>query len=162
MNFRDRELRHTQQHGSLQMCSFLVEKCKVVRGKRAPAPNAELVTVVVQGAGVEKVSETSVLNGGKSVVEEGELWRTLLACFAGSPVLEVHTFSRRISILQKPWPKIAIERLSQCSDQALILVAPHYGLRYGFASATGDFQRLRGRPPLVSPLKLCMRRSFTA
>jgi hypothetical protein len=46
VNFRDRELRHTQQHGSLQMCSFLVEKCKVVRGKRAPAPNAELVTVV--------------------------------------------------------------------------------------------------------------------
>src|SRR6266576_4386127 len=38
----------------------------------------------------------------------------------------------------------------------------HYGLRYGFASATGDFQRLRGRPPLVSPLKSCMRRSFTA
>jgi len=48
------------------------------------------------------------------------------------------------------------------ADPALILVPPHYGLRYGFASATGDFQRLRGRPPLVSPLKSCMRRSFTA
>jgi hypothetical protein len=40
--------------------------------------------------------------------------------------------------------------------------APHYGLRYGSAPATGNFQRLRGRPPLVSPLKSCMRRSFTA
>src|SRR6266851_4139045 len=40
--------------------------------------------------------------------------------------------------------------------------APHYGLRYGSAPATGDFQRLRGRPPLVSPLKSCMGRSFTA
>jgi hypothetical protein len=30
---------------------------------------------------------------------------------------------------------------------------PRYGLRYGLASATGNFQRLRGRPPLVSPLK---------
>jgi hypothetical protein len=39
---------------------------------------------------------------------------------------------------------------------------PRYGLRYGFASATGNFQRLRGRPPLVSPLKSCMGRSFTA
>jgi hypothetical protein len=38
--------------------------------------------------------------------------------------------------------------------------APHYGLRYGSAPATGDFQRLRGRPPLVSPLKSCM--TFTA
>ena len=41
---------------------------------------------------------------------------------------------------------------------ALISPAPHYGLRYGFAPATGDFQRLRGRPPLVSPLKSCMGR----
>jgi hypothetical protein len=40
--------------------------------------------------------------------------------------------------------------------------APHYGLRYGFAPATGNFQRLRGRPPLVSPLKSCVGRSFTA
>ena len=39
---------------------------------------------------------------------------------------------------------------------------PRYGLRNGFASATGNFQRLRGRPPLVSPLKSCMGRSFTA
>jgi len=46
-------------------------------------------------------------------------------------------------------------------DPALMSAGPHYGLRYGFASATGDFQRLRGRPPLVSPLKLCARRSFT-
>ena len=29
-------------------------------------------------------------------------------------------------------------------------------------AAPGDFQRLGGRPALVSPLKLCMRRSFTA
>src|SRR5215469_1385049 len=40
--------------------------------------------------------------------------------------------------------------------------APHYGLRYGCAPATGNFQRLRGRPPLVSPLKSCIGRSFTA
>jgi hypothetical protein len=39
-------------------------------------------------------------------------------------------------------------------DHALIFVTLHYGLRYGFAPATGNFQRLRGRPPLVSPLKL--------
>jgi len=47
-------------------------------------------------------------------------------------------------------------------DPALIIAAPRYGLRYGSAPATGDFQRLRGRPPLVSPLKSCMGRSFTA
>jgi hypothetical protein len=41
-------------------------------------------------------------------------------------------------------------------------VFSHYGLRYGLASATGDFQRLRGRPPLVSHLKSRMGRSFTA
>jgi hypothetical protein len=29
-------------------------------------------------------------------------------------------------------------------------------------AAPGDFQRLGGRPALVRPLKLCMRRSFTA
>src|SRR5260370_35281517 len=39
--------------------------------------------------------------------------------------------------------------------------APHYGLRYGSAPATGSFQRLRGRPPLVSPLKSCMSRSLS-
>jgi hypothetical protein len=54
------------------------------------------------------------------------------------------------------------EQLSQCLDPALISAAPHYGLRYGCAPATGNFQRLRGRPPLVSPLKSCMGRSFTA
>jgi len=47
-------------------------------------------------------------------------------------------------------------------DPALISDAPHYGLRYGCAPATGNVQRLRGRPPLVSPLKSCMGRSFTA
>jgi hypothetical protein len=47
-------------------------------------------------------------------------------------------------------------------DPALIIAAPRYGLRYGFSSATGNFQRLRGRPPLVSPLKSCVGRSFTA
>jgi hypothetical protein len=40
--------------------------------------------------------------------------------------------------------------------------APLYGLRYGFVLATGDLQRLRGRPPLVSPLESCMGRSSTA
>ena len=47
-------------------------------------------------------------------------------------------------------------------DPALMSAAAHDGLRYDFAPATGNFQRLRGRPPLVSPLKSCMRRSFTA
>jgi hypothetical protein len=47
-------------------------------------------------------------------------------------------------------------------NPALTSTAPHYGLRYGFASATGDFQRLRGRPPLVNPLKSCIGRSFAA
>src|SRR5712692_4852662 len=61
-----------------------------------------------------------------------------------------------------PRENFAIRRLSRCLDPALISAAPHYGLRYGCAPATGDFQRLRGRPPLVSPLKSCMGRSFTA
>jgi hypothetical protein len=39
---------------------------------------------------------------------------------------------------------------------------PRYGLRYGSVPATGNFQRLRGRPPLVSLFKSCMGRSFTA
>jgi len=57
-----------------------------------------------------------------------------------------------------PRENFAIRRLSRCLDPALISAAPHYGLRYGCAPATGDFQRLRGRPPLVSPLKSCMGR----
>src|SRR6266853_6596300 len=61
-----------------------------------------------------------------------------------------------------PRENFAIRRLSRCLDPALISAAPHYGLRYGCAPAAGDFQRLRGRPPLVSPLKSCMGRSFTA
>jgi hypothetical protein len=56
----------------------------------------------------------------------------------------------------------ALCSLSQCIDPARISAAPHYGLRYGSAPATGNFQRLRGRPPLVSPLKSCIGRSFTA
>src|SRR5437899_5370101 len=55
-----------------------------------------------------------------------------------------------------------IRRLPLCIDGALMSAAPHYGLRYGSVPATGNFQRLRGRPPLVSPLKSCMRRSFSA
>ena len=50
------------------------------------------------------------------------------------------------------------DRRSSCSSRPV----PRYGMRYGFAPATADFQRLRGRPPLVSPLKSCMSRSFTA
>jgi hypothetical protein len=52
-------------------------------------------------------------------------------------------------------------RGSQASILPSNWAAPHYGLRYGSASATGDFQLLRGRPPLVSLLKSCMGRSFT-
>ena len=40
-------------------------------------------------------------------------------------------------------------------------VAPHYGLCYGFAPATGNFRVLRGRPPFLSPVKSYMGRSFT-
>jgi hypothetical protein len=50
----------------------------------------------------------------------------------------------------------------RCRSGHFMSAVPHYGLRYGSAPATGTFQRLRGRPPLVSPLKACMRRSFTA
>ena len=78
-------------------------------------------------------------------------------------VLLVHTFR----FVEFPFSKIRgpdsqYETLSQCLDPALISAAPHYGLRYGCAPATGNFQRLRGRPPLVSPLKSCIGRSFTA
>jgi hypothetical protein len=54
------------------------------------------------------------------------------------------------------------EKRSRALIPALISAAPHYGLRYGFDSATGDFQRLRGRAPPVSSLRSCMGRSFTA
>ena len=78
-------------------------------------------------------------------------------------LLSVHTFS----LVESPFSRIRggdfrHEQLSQCLDAPLIAAAPHYGLRYGCAPATGHFQRLRGRPPLVSPLKPCMGRSFTA
>ena len=64
--------------------------------------------------------------------------------------------------IQNSLPKLAIRTPSRCLNPALISAAPHYGLRYGSAPASGNFQRLRGRPPLVSPLKSCMRRSSTA
>jgi hypothetical protein len=69
---------------------------------------------------------------------------------------------RLISTIQNSSPKLAIRTSSRCLNPALISAAPHYGLRYGSTPATGNFQRLRGRPPLVSPLKSCMGRSFTA
>jgi len=49
---------------------------------------------------------------------------------------------------------------SKIVDQSSRL--PHYGLRYGFVLATGNFQLLRGRPPLLSALELGLSRSFTA
>jgi hypothetical protein len=77
--------------------------------------------------------------------------------------LSVHTFSLDESRFSRNRGRNSrYQRLSQCSDPTLILATPHYGLRYGSAPATGNFQRLTGRPPLVSPLKSCMRRSFTA
>jgi hypothetical protein len=36
------------------------------------------------------------------------------------------------------------------TNAAFILAALHYRLRYGSAPASRNFQRLRGRPPLVS------------
>ena len=74
-------------------------------------------------------------------------------------MLPLHTEDRLIPTFQNSSPKYA---RSRCLTPALISAAPHYGLRYGSAPATGNFQRLRGRPPLVSPLKSCMSRSFTA
>src|SRR6266849_1762364 len=50
-----------------------------------------------------------------------------------------------------------LKQLFNAIDPSPFRLFSRYGLRYGFASATGNFQRLRGRPPLVSPLK-----SFTA
>ena len=78
-------------------------------------------------------------------------------------VLPVHTFS----LVESPFSRIRgrdsrYEQLSQCLDAALISAALHYGLPYGCSPATGNFQRLRGRPPLVSPLKSCRGCSFTA
>jgi hypothetical protein len=79
-----------------------------------------------------------------------------------SPLASTH-----LQLIESPVSRIRgrnsrYARLSQCLDPALISAAPHYGLRYGSAPATGNFQRLRGRPPLVSPLESCMGRSFTA
>ena len=67
-----------------------------------------------------------------------------------------------VSLRSESCPKVAVYLTVIVPDPAVIGAAPHDGLRYGFAPATGDFQRLRGRPPLVSPLKSCMGRSFTA
>ena len=67
-----------------------------------------------------------------------------------------------ISTIQNSSLKLVIRRLPLCLDPAIMSVARHYGLRYGCVPATGNFQRLRGRPPLVSPLKSCLGRSFTA
>ena len=78
-------------------------------------------------------------------------------------MLSVHTFSLNESRFSRNRGRNSrYQRLSECSDPTLILATRHYGLRYGLAPATGNFQRLRGRPPLVSPLKSCMSRSFTA
>jgi hypothetical protein len=58
--------------------------------------------------------------------------------------------------------KLAVSWKFAGINPTFVLAAPRYGLRYGFAPATGNFQRLRGRPPLVSPFKSCIGRSFTA
>ena len=64
-------------------------------------------------------------------------------------------FMRSVS-LGPHFPKFVAEtRGASSCHSAWIPAAPHYGLRYGCAPATGNFQRLRGRPPLVSPLKSC-------
>jgi hypothetical protein len=70
-------------------------------------------------------------------------------------VLPVHTFS----LVESPFSRIRgrdsrYEQLSQCLDAALISAALHYGLRYGCAPATGNFQRLRGRPPVAQSSEL--------
>ena len=57
--------------------------------------------------------------------------------------LSVHTFSLDESrFSRKRGRNSRYQRLSQCSDPTLILAGPHYGLRYGFVPATGNFQRL--------------------
>jgi hypothetical protein len=78
-------------------------------------------------------------------------------------LLRSGTYGDRVfSAIQNSSPKFAIRTRSLSLDPALISVSLHYGLRYGSVPATGNFQRLRGRPPLVSPLKSCVGRSFTA
>ena len=84
--------------------------------------------------------------------------RSLRRCFSDLKA-DRRYFEKRLISIQNSLLKLVIHRLPL--DGTLMSAAPHYGLRYGSVPATGNFQRLRGRPPLVSPLKSCMRRSFT-
>ena len=65
-------------------------------------------------------------------------------------MLPVPYKGRLISTIQNFSLKLVICRLPLCLDPALMSAAPRYGLRYGSVPATGNFQRLRGRPPLKS------------
>jgi len=46
-------------------------------------------------------------------------------------------------------PRLRRERTAHTRAEALIWAMLHNGLRHGSVPATGNFQRLRGRPPLV-------------
>ena len=50
--------------------------------------------------------------------------------------------------------KHVIRQLWRCLDPTFMSAAPHYGLRYGCAPATGNFQRLRGRSPVAQSSEL--------
>jgi hypothetical protein len=98
----------------------------------------------------------------------GHRWARIRPCRAShfhlASTVQSHvagSYKGRLISPEFSW-KVAIHRLWRCLNPILMSAASHYGLRYGSAPATGDFQRLRGRPPLVNPLKSCLGRSFTA
>ena len=120
----------------------------------------------IRGDSANGKSSTSVISLQKeqSSTRCGHLWMASSSCQYGSMSCCRFILSASTN-LDSPETVDETRDTSgchSCSDPAPILAAPHYGLRYGFAPATGKFQRLRGRPPLVSPLKSCMSRSFTA
>jgi hypothetical protein len=65
-------------------------------------------------------------------------------------------------VLRKSIALVLVNRAAPFFFLLSFPIAWHYGSRYGLAPATGNFQRPRGRPLLISPLKSCMSRSFTA
>jgi hypothetical protein len=135
----------------------------------APAVGSPTKLARVHSSAVR--SHTDSRRGRRRTVDlRGRHWARIQPCKAShfhlastvQPDVAGSYEGRLISTVQNSSPKLAIRRLSRCLDPALMSAAPHYGLRYGSVPATGNFQRLRGRSPLVSPLKSCMRRSFTA
>ena len=55
-------------------------------------------------------------------------------------ILPVYTKTADLYTIQNSSLKLVIRRLPRCLDPALMSAAPHYGLRYGCAPVTGNFQ----------------------